>query len=219
MIRMPIVTLLVVLTAAIAAPTHAIAMTEQKLETRGEFVSVATPAPGHSSEWTMSVRAPEEEMENLTITLVSTSGTAVSGPHPIEITLMDDEGQRLASGTAEQLRNEVIFLPTPREGGWLTLRATAALPFEAGDDYKGSRAELQFRFSAAMAMDVAEPDQLPFTGASGVFALLILAFVLIGTGVWLLMRSSRAEGSAEIDKQAHPRPWLSTRAENDGNES
>lgn len=162
-----------------------------------QVVSVESPAPGHTVEWSMRVRLGERELADPAIALVEYSGAATRGPHPLELVLTAS-GQadtELASGTAADLLDRVVDLGgtaavgTGDADGWLTVRGTATLPVAAGDEYRGSDATLRFRFSGVVA------DDLAMTGRSPWDVWLIAAAVAAaGLGAALIGRR-RARGA------------------------
>lgn len=162
-----------------------------------EVIRIETPAPGHTVEWTMRVRMPASDLADPAVALRAYSGTATEGAHPIELTLSPDSepDRTLASGTAAALHDRVIDLSATSAlggSGEISVRATATLPSEAGNEYRGAGATLRFRFTGAVDEDLAMTGSAPFV----IWAVAVAALAA-GLGAALLRRRHRPEAGAE----------------------
>ncbi len=172
---------------------------EPRLETEGEVTTIQTPAPGRSVEWIMRVRAPDEDPGRVSLVLLEAEGRATEGGHPLSLRLelLDGQGDdaagafplELASGTAAELRGRVVAVPSSGDSRSNAVRAIAALPAAAGDEYRGSDATLHFRFAAVQDGGSASFDGgLAMTGGEQTGWLAAVALAAAGLGGSLLIR-------------------------------
>jgi hypothetical protein len=202
--RAPRAVLLTVLTACLCGvlPSTA-AEARPALETRGEQISLTVPAPGHSVDWQMGVRASSARASAFDLVLVSATGAALDGPDGLILTLEDDDGEVLAEGTAAQLRGSPVTVAAAPPQGWTTVRARAQRPLQAGDEHRGTSAVLRFRFLSQAAPEddgaFGPPDggHLPRTGAAGVLTALLVALALILAGIRLYRAAQRERPQEE----------------------
>ena len=171
-----------------------------RLDPQEHVVRVETPAPGHTSEWTMRVRADSTGLARPSITLREASGDALEGPHPLELEVVapgrhNSERERtvLAHGTADDLLDRLVPLDQPEaatavEAGWITVQGRATLPSGAGNEYGGTGATLRFTFSGELDRNLAMTGQ-----ASMTVWVIIAAAVGIGLGTLLGRRRSARE--------------------------
>lgn len=171
----------------VAAPAHA----DTLIETNGTEVHLFTPAPGHSTEWTMTVTNVSGSELPLTLTTSQGAGSAFEGEHPLLFTLTDGDGGVIADSVeAAALAQPSLDLGALPAGATRTVIGQATLPGEAGNEYAGATAQISFDFSV-MAADP-PPGKLPVTGAQ-ITGLVIAAGAVLALGIYLAARKRRNE--------------------------
>ncbi|GAA1316114.1 hypothetical protein ACFSWE_02170 [Leucobacter albus] len=185
--------LIVVVTAVLpfagqASGAHAAGL----LEPSNTAVAFDTPAPGHSTEWTMAAENTSGGTVGLSIEIAEVSGTATAGDAPLRLTIEDAAGALLAEGAASALVGESFDLPDLAAGETVRLRAAVTLPFAAGDDYRGSTASIRVDFIAtgdsAQLPGVPPGPGLSATGSVAPLALACVALALLSGGIVLTVR-------------------------------
>lgn len=183
------------LTALLLTTAPAQAQAAELLEPTGTSISLETPAPGHSVSWEMSARSIADAELQLTLQLATVTGSAAEGRHPLELELTDHSGALLASGTAQEVSTTALPLTPLAAGDTRIVHATASLPAEAGDEYRGTEARLEFAFFVQGVGSGTEPGSpgspLAITGAAGAIAWVLVAALAIGFGTSALLRARR----------------------------
>lgn len=167
------------------APAHA------QMTPEDQVVTIDTPAPGHTAEWTMRVRIGATELARPTVTLREASGSAIEGAHPLDLELLAPTADTpLASGTADALLGQGIPLDdgdvVTTQDGWITVHGTATLPRAAGNEYRGADATLRFTFTGEVSEDLATTGRAPIA-----VWIIAIAVTLVGLGSLIMRRRTR----------------------------
>lgn len=167
------------------------ASADPRMTPEEQTVTIETPAPGHTVEWTMRVRVGTVDLSRPIVTLREASGAAVEGAHPLDIEIFaPTAGTPLVRGTADALLGRAIPLDQGHaaaiEDGWITVHGTATLPQEAGNEYRGADATLRFTFTGEVA------EELAMTGRAPIAVWIVaVAVTLAGLGSLIMRRRTR----------------------------
>ncbi|KRD42711.1 hypothetical protein ASE27_17925 [Oerskovia sp. Root918] len=178
----------VLTTLCLAVTSQPAAAAGDLIEVDPDSVVVEAPAPGRSVEWTMTARNVTDRAVPLTLTAAGLGGALFEGEHPLDVLVVGPEGDVLLEGGDVVGQGDLtVDLPELPAGGEYVVHGRAAMPAEAGDEYRGAEGSVTLRF-VATAQSEGEPGApgipgggLASTGA-GVMLLATLAVVLIGAG-------------------------------------
>lgn len=107
---------------------------------------VVVPAPGHSREWSMTVRNRDSQPMDVVFSLKAVAGSVFDGPAPATLDIRLGDRQLLAPTSAEHAADARLPLGTLGAGEALTLVGRVNLPASAGDEYRGAVGEIDWRF-------------------------------------------------------------------------
>lgn len=158
------------------------------IEVDPDSVVVEAPAPGRSSEWTMTARNVTDHAVPLALTVTGLEGTVFEGEHPLDLLVVGPQGDVLLGGGDVVVGQGDLTLDLPElpAGGEYLVHGRAVMPTEAGDEYRGAEGAVTLRFVATSEPGPGAPPTAPGGGlaatGAGITLLVTLAVVLIGAG-------------------------------------
>ncbi|WP_125098591.1 hypothetical protein [Leucobacter chromiireducens] len=204
MIARMIVTCAATLSLLFSGSPSAQAVTSELVDVEPAQVRVAVPAPGHSSEWNMTVTNTSAMPVPLALAVTGEGDRALfDGATPLEVTLTDGTGDVLAESVPlGAVLGTEHHLPELPAGETYTLMGHLALPRVAGDEYQGLSGSLVFAYTATQSApegpdvpgvpETVTPIELAITGAAPLLALLLGALLIAG-GVTLVLTRKRTQ--------------------------
>lgn len=166
-----------------------------------EVVQLRVPAPGHSTEWSMTATNTTAAAVPLTLEVTGAGGAALEGAHPMQVLVLDPDGVQLLADDVPSTLGEVVTLGVLAPGEEYTVRGTATLPAEAGDEYREATADVRYQFVAQAEEQVTggvlgsgtgtlRAGPLAVTGAQAL-GILLAAAALIGAGTTAVLARRR----------------------------
>lgn len=197
--------------SAAALPTSAAAATEADLITASpEPIAVPVPAPGHSAEALMYVRAATVKEVALGLRVIAVHDDPLSAEGSPLTVQLEFDGEPLGDGRSlNRLTQDDIALGRLTDQAQHQLRAVVSMDRSAGNQYEGLSTSAVMRFVAQAADPTTSPanpanperpgGELAFTGPGIPIAIaLVASAALFAVGV--LLRRRRTADILEEEK-------------------
>lgn len=189
----------VFLAAAIAAvavaltPAAAASADEPLLSIDAAPVVVQVPAPGHSTEWSLTATNSSSHPVAVSALVIDAAGDVLSGAHPLELAVTGPNEVQLDLPSAGH-SSAATPLRTVKPGETISLHGRASLPYAAGDEYQGRSGGLTVRLIGEDLGGAPAAGGLAHTGLS-IVGLGVLAAGLLIAGILLALARRRRRGS------------------------